>query len=126
LGGINIIQKLKTPPNPIPAMFPSEKYKGSINAGVDSILLDMKVNPATGRPGLLFFDTPEVWQLIRDIKTLERDKYTDEDKNGIKDKILEAKKDRHAALRYLYQNRLDWFPVDDNIPVTIPTPDSYI
>jgi len=126
IGGINIIQKLKTPPNPIPAMFPSEKYKGSIDAGVDSIKLDLKINPMTGVPNVVFFDIPEVWQLIRDIKTLERDRYINEEKNGIKDKILESKKDRHAAFRYLYQNRMDWLPANDDAPTQIPDPDSYI
>lgn len=118
LGGINIIQKLKEPPNPIPAMFPSEKYKGSIEAGVDTIKQWMKVDPMTGRPGILFFDTPEVWQLIRDIKSLERDKYTNEDKKGLKDKINEGKRDRHAALRYISQNHVEWIPPYDDAPIT--------
>lgn len=125
IGGINIIQKLKTPPNPIPAMFPSEKYKGSIDAGVDSIKQDLKINPISKKAGVYFFDTPEVWQLIRDIKTLERDHWANEETKGIKDKILESKKDRHAAFRYIYQHHIEWIPPMDDTP-TQYQPDSYI
>lgn len=112
LGGINIIDKLKRGANAIPAMFPSEKYEGSIEAGVDQIKQDLKADTHTGKPKVYFFDTPEVWQLIRDIQTLERDKGNNEDKRGVRDKILEGKKDRHAAFRYIYQGHVEWVPED--------------
>lgn len=112
LGGINIIQKLKMPPNPIQPMFPSEKYDGSIEAGVDAIKQDLKPDKFTGKPTLYFFNTPEVWTLIRDIQALERDKARNEDQKGMRDKILEGRRDRHAALRYIYQAYVEWIPVD--------------
>ncbi len=111
LGDVNIIGLLRKPPNPIPALFPSEKYKGSIEAGVDSIKQDLKDRK------LFFFDLPEVHLLIKDIQTLEREKGTNEDKRGLKDKIAEGKKDRHAALRYAYQGTLNFIPVESDEPI---------
>lgn len=112
LSDVNIIDLLKRPPYAIPAMFPSDKYKGSIDAGVDLIKQDLKINPSTKRPRLFFFDLPEVWMLIKDIQTLEREKATNEAKKGLKDKILEGRKDRHAALRYIYQGNPQFIPLE--------------
>ncbi len=108
LGDINVIDLLRRPPAPLPALFPSEKYKGSIEGGVDLIKQDLK------NGDLLFFDTPEVWLLIKDIQTLEREKGNNEEKKGIRDKIAEGKKDRHASLRYVYQGNPKYIPVEDN------------
>lgn len=109
LGDVNIVDLLKRPPNPIPAMFPSEKYKGSIDAGVDLIKRDLKDG------NLLFFDTPEVWQVIKDIQSLEREKGTNEEKKGTRDKISEGKKDRHASLRYVYQGNPQFIPIENDV-----------
>lgn len=110
LGDINVIDLLRRPPAPIPALFPSDKYKGSIEGGVDLIKQDLK------NGNILFFDTPEVWMLIKDIQTLEREKGSNEDKKGIRDKIAEGKKDRHAALRYVFQGNPRFIPHEEERP----------
>lgn len=119
LGDVNIVNLLRKPPNPIPALFPSEKYKGSIEAGVDQIKQDLRDKR------LFFFDLPEVHLLIKDIQTLEREKGTNEEKRGIRDKIAEGKKDRHAALRYAYQGTLNFIPVETDLPEE-PTDERFI
>lgn len=113
MDGVNLMQKYKVPPNAIPAMFPSDKHKGSIDAGIDSIREDMRADKHTGKPKLFFFDTPEVWTLIKDIQTLERDKGMQEERRGERDRINEGTKDRHAALRYAYQGQLIWLEPED-------------
>jgi phage terminase large subunit-like protein len=109
---INIIDKYKRPPNAIPAMFASEKYKGSIDAGIDQIKEYLKLNKQ-GKPKIYFFNTPEVKRVIRDIQTLERDSGRNEDKRGKRDKVLEGSKDFHACLRYIFQRPLEWIAPDD-------------
>lgn len=114
LNDINIIDRLKRPPNPIPAMIPSEKFEGSIKAGIDTIKQYLKKDKYTGKPRLYFFNTKEVWDLIEEMQTLERDKGINESKRGVKDKIKEGPKDLHAALRYIFQKPLEWLPVDNS------------
>ena len=116
---LNIIDELKKPPNPIPAMIASEKFKGSIVAGIDTIKKYLKPDPITKKPMLYFFNTPEVWELIEEIQTLERDKGINEAKRGVRDKVREGPKDLHAALRYIFQKPLQWVPPDST------TQDSY-
>lgn len=118
LDGVNIMDLLKQPPNPIPAMFPSDKHHGSIHAGVDRIKEYIRPRLVNGepRPRLYFFRTPEVMTLVKDIQTLERDRAQNEEKRGQRDKILEGKKDRHAALRYVFQGQLEWVAPDDDAP----------
>jgi len=120
LGGMNIIDLLKRSPNAIPAMFPSDKHKGSIDAGIDLIKRDLKLDQHTKKPKVYFFDTPEVWLLIKDIQTLERDRAANEEKKGTRDKINEGKKDRHAAFRYVYQGNPRFIAIDDTVDEEVP------
>jgi phage terminase large subunit-like protein len=106
LGDVNIMQMFRQPPNPIPALIPSEKYKGSIEAGVDQIKQDLRDKK------LFFFDIPEMQLLIKNIQTLEREKGINEDKKGVRDKIAEGKKDLHAAMRYAFQGHMNFIPVE--------------
>ncbi len=112
LGDVNIIDLLKRPPNAIPAMFASEKFKGSIDAGVDEIKRGLKIDPLLKKPRRYFFDIPEVWVLVKSIQTLEREKATNEAKKGMKDAILEGKHDAHAAYRYITQGKPTFIPVE--------------
>lgn len=110
LGDRNIYDELRRGNNAIPALFKSEKYKGSIDAGVDLIKQKLKVNPITGKPSLFVFNTPEMQPLIHAFRTLEREMFRDEKNQGIKDKIKEGPHDAHAAFRYPHQIRMSWFP----------------
>jgi hypothetical protein len=114
-GGKNIYNELRKQPNAIKALRTSEKFEGSIKAGVDEIKRDLKVNDI-GKPSLYICNTPSNRPLIQSFKTLERDTYNNEDKQGQKDRIKEGKHHLHAALRYLYQYPLNWYPAEDAIP----------
>ena len=102
LGDRNIFLELSRGTNAIPAMVTSEKFVGSINAGVDTIKQALKDRK------LFLFDTPEVWTLIKAMESLEREMGTNEDKKGIRDVIAEGRWDAHAALRYIYQGPVNW------------------
>ncbi len=102
LGDRNIFLELSRGTNAIPAMVTSEKFVGSINAGVDTIKQALKDKR------LFFFDTPEVWQLIKAMESLEREMGTNEDKKGVRDVIAEGRWDAHAALRYIYQGPVNF------------------
>jgi len=115
LGDRNIYYELKTGKNAIPALFTSEKYTGSINAGVDQIKQLLKPDEKTGRPKLYIFDIPENYLLINAMETMERDMGYNEDVKGIRDKIAEAKHDAHAALRYIHQRPVRWLPPHDPV-----------
>jgi phage terminase large subunit-like protein len=127
-GGLNLYKKLVRGANKIRPMYKSEKFVGSIVVGVDEIKQCLKVSPVTKKPGILFFNTPEVNMLINDIETLERDTYVDEDRRGQKDAILEGKKDRHSAFRYIFQRKITWHGPDDvqYIPPDFGDEESYI
>jgi len=114
LNDLNVIQKLRMPPNAIPAMIPSEKFDGSIKAGIDTIKQYLKLDKYTKRPKLYFFDTPEVWDLIHEMQTLERNKSRNEAKVGQRDQINEGPKDLHAALRYIFQKPLEYIRPDSS------------
>lgn len=116
LGNRNIYLELGRGKNYIPALFTSEKYKGSIHAGVDEIKKHLKINENTKKPTLFIFDTPELRPLIKSFKTLERDTHANEDKKGPKDEIQEGKHDHHAALRYAFQAQMNWIPPVVDIP----------
>lgn len=116
LGDRNIFDELGTGENAIPALFRSEKYKGSIDAGVDQIKQKLKVNPITGRPRLFIFNTPEMRPLIQAFKTMERETYQNEKDKGMKDKIKEGPHDAHAAFRYPHQVQMNWFPPVQSVP----------
>lgn len=129
--GMNLMTRYKQAPNAIPAMIPSEKKEGAVKAGVDAIREDLRLRLVDGKlkPALYFFDTPEVWTLIKDIQTLERDKGLQEERRGERDKINEGNKDRHAALRYAYQGQLAWLDSDemtDSAPSDDMAEDRYI
>lgn len=99
-GGRNIFRELSMGENAIPALRTSEKYEGSIKAGVDEIKKKLK-------DGTFFIvDRPENKELIKSFKTLERETYANEDVKGPKDRISEGRHHHHAALRYISQ-----FPV---------------
>lgn len=102
LGDRNIFLELSRGTNAIPAMVTSEKFVGSINAGVDTIKQALKERK------LFFFDTPEVWTLIKAMESLEREMGTNEDKKGVRDVIAEGRWDAHAALRYIFQGPVNF------------------
>src|SRR5574343_417509 len=112
----NVYRELGTGKNAVPALTLSEKFTGSIHAGVDRIKQDLKINPITKKPSLFIFNTPENKNLIMAFKTLERETFANEDKKGLKDRIAEGKHDAHAALRYIYQTHINWLPEEEEVP----------
>jgi phage terminase large subunit-like protein len=123
---LNLYKKLIRGNNRVRPCYKSEKFSGSIMVGVDELKQLLKVDPVSKTPGILFFDTPEVQTLVNDIETLERDTYRDEDKKGQKDQILEGKKHRHAALRYITQRKLTWKPLEEPHYVAPEEDEAYI
>lgn len=117
LGDRNIFLELFRGDNAIPSLVTSDKYTGVINAGVDLIKQSLKPNEITGKPSLYFFDTPEVWQLVKAMESIEREIGPNEDKTGMRDKVAETRWHQHAALRYAFQGPLHW------IPETLPIPE---
>jgi phage terminase large subunit-like protein len=124
LGDRNIFLELSRGADAIPAMVTSEKFTGSINAGVDAIKRDLRIDERTGKPKLFFFNIPENTLLIKAMETMERELATDEEKKGIRDKIAEGKWDHHAALRYIYQGPIHWIPTSEYVEP--PMEDRYI
>lgn len=116
LGDRNVYLELSTGKNAIPAMAKSEKFTGSIHAGVDIIKQKLRVNEKTGKPTLFVFNTPENKLLISAFRTMERDAHANEDDKGVKDKIKEGKWDAHAAMRYIFQARTPWLPPVEATP----------
>jgi len=116
LGDRNIYQELSRGENAVPALFTSDKYTGSINAGVDEIKQRLRLNEKTGKPTLFIFNMPENKPLIQAFETMERDRATNEDKSGVRDKIAEGKWDHHAALRYIHQRTVRWMPQQEDVP----------
>jgi len=108
LGDMNVFRELKRSPNGIPALFKSQKFAGSIFAGVNEIKQYLRQAVDKSGPGLYFFDTPENELLIQSMQTMERDTFQNEDKKGMKDKIAEGKHHLHAAMRYIFQRRISW------------------
>ena len=115
-GGRNIFRELSRGKNSIPALRTSEKYEGSIKAGVDDIKKRLKVDENTGRPRFFIVNRPENKMLIQSMRTLERDTYANEDESGPKDRIKEGKHHLHAAMRYLFQYPLSWYPEVQEVP----------
>lgn len=114
-GGRNIFRELSMGENAIPALRTSEKYEGSIKAGVDEIKKKLK-------DGTFFIvDRPENKDLIKSFKTLERETYANEDIKGPKDRISEGRHHHHAALRYISQFPVNWYPE----VVTAPEPEFF-
>jgi phage terminase large subunit-like protein len=119
-GGRNIFQELARGKNAIPALDISEKFDGSIHAGVDEIKKKLRIHEVSGKPMLFIFDIPENQTLIRAMETMERHATNNEEKMGINDKIAEGKHDTHAALRYIHQMHLNWFPARVEVPTYEP------
>ncbi len=115
-GGLNMYKQLSEGKNHIPALGLSEKFTGSILAGVDAIKKALKINPITKRPRLFIWDTEENQTLITALRTIERQRHTNEDAKGTRDAILEGKHDTHAALRYILQHIVEFIPRYDDVP----------
>lgn len=115
-GGRNIFTELSRGKNAISALRTSEKFEGSVKAGVDEIKRRLKVG-AGGKPRFFVVDRPENKMLINSMRTLERDTYANEDVSGPKDRIKEGKHHTHSAMRYAYQFPLNWYPKQDIVPV---------
>jgi phage terminase large subunit-like protein len=115
-GGRNIFRELTTGKNALPASIGSIKHIGSIHAGVDQIKQELKVNPVTKQPKIFVVDRPENRLMINAFKTLERDRQMNEDKRGMRDKILESKHHHHASLRYIFQYPINWFSDNERLP----------
>ena len=120
LGDRNIFLELARGDNAIPALFTSNKFQGSIHAGVDEIKKLLKIDEAIGRPGLFFFNTPENQPIIKAMQTMERDRAYDEERKGVRDKIAEGRHHAHAGLRYIHQRPVRWLPPEEYVPEYIP------
>lgn len=118
-GDRNIFLEMTRGENAVPGAFKSEKFTGSINAGVDTIKRLLKIGEKTKKPKLFIFNTPENKLLIQAMKFLERDTYANEDEKGMKDKIKEGKWDLHACLRYIHQRPVVWMPPMESAPEPI-------
>lgn len=117
LGDRNIYKELSTGKDAIPAMQLSEKFTGSIHAGVDTIKTLLRIDEeGLNKPKLFIFDIPENKTLINAMRTLERERYANENDKGVKDRIKEGKHDTHAALRYIFQKRTPWLPPVEAVP----------
>lgn len=116
----NVYKELCTGRYAIPALFKSDKFVGSIHAGVDTIKRRLKPDPDTGKPQLVIFNIPEMDQLISALKTMERDRGLREEDTGKVDKIKEGKWDLHACLRYMHQRKMRWLPREQPVPEYIP------
>lgn len=110
LNDMNIFKLLQRGNNAIPALFESQKYTGSIKAGVEVIKDLLKINPMTGKPSLVIFNLPELQKLIYSFQSLERETFINEDEKGLKDAIQEGPHDHHAAMRYIFQGMPRWYP----------------
>jgi phage terminase large subunit-like protein len=116
LGDRNIYKELSQGDNFIPALFKSDKFTGSINAGVDIIKQKLRIDEKTGKPKLFFFNIPENRLIINAMETMERDYAMNEDLKGVRDKINEGKHDTHACLRYIHQRPIRWLPEQEEMP----------
>jgi len=108
---INAWKILTRGENPIPNLRKADAYKGSILAGVD-IVRQMLIGRDESHPRLMVIDRPENQELIHSFRTLQRETYANEDVRGPKNAIAEGKHDHHAALRYILQSPLNWFPLE--------------
>ena len=111
---INAWKILTRGENPIPNLRKADSYKGSILAGVD-IIRQMLIGRGADEPRLKIVDRPENQELIHSFRTLQRDTFANEDHRGAKDAIAEGKHDHHAALRYILQSPLSWYPLESPI-----------
>jgi hypothetical protein len=103
---------------PVPNLRKADSYKGSILAGVDIIRQMLKDET------LYILDRPENQLLIQSMRTLQRDTFANEDTRGPKDAIAEGKHDHHAAMRYIFQSRLGWYPHEQGMKEELMFPDA--
>ena len=115
-GDRNVFIEMTRGKNAVPGAFKSDKFTGSINAGVDEIKKLLKLGEKTKKPKLFIFNIPENKPLIQAMKFLERDSYPNEDDKGKRDKIKEGKWDLHACLRYIHQRNVRWIPPEEKVP----------
>lgn len=108
-GGRNIYLEVARGKNAIPQLRTSQKFEGSIRAGVDEMKKRLKVSPDNNHPRLFIVNRPENRGLISAFKSMERDTFANEDDKGPKDRIMEGKYHLHAALRYIFQCPLKWY-----------------
>jgi hypothetical protein len=111
----NIFYEMTHGENRVRRGFTGKKHPGSIAAGVDTIKRKLKLNPISNRPSLYIMNRPENQELIKSFRTLQRESYVNEEIKGQKDKIQEGVHDHHAALRYIFQNKLRWAPVVEDV-----------
>lgn len=109
---INAWKILTQGENAIGALRKADAYKGSILAGVD-IIRQLLTGRDESHPRLIIVDRPENQELIHSFKSLQRDTYANEDIRGPKNAIAEGKHDHHAALRYILQSPLHWYPHEE-------------
>ena len=119
----NIFKLLSRGDNAIPALFESQKFTGSIHAGVEVIKDLLQVNSLTKKPRLAFMNRPELAPLISSMQSLERDAYANEDVKGMRDRIAEGRHDLHAAMRYVFQGTPRWIPHHQEVPEYEPVSD---
>ena len=121
-GGRNIYHEVARGKDAIPGLRVSQKFEGSIRAGVDEIKKRLKINSEQPRPRLFIVDRPENRMLINAFASMERDTFANEDIKGPKDRILEGKHHLHAGLRYIFQHPLKWYPeiIETYIPRLLP------
>jgi hypothetical protein len=112
----NIYRELTRGRDAITPLWKSEKYTGSIVAGVDEIKKALKLHPVTKKPKLVIFKKPELQPLIEAFLSMERDAAVHEEKTGMRDKIREGPHDLHACLRYVFQYPIRWVPVQQSVP----------
>lgn len=119
--GVNIFRMMTTGADRIPRAFKGDKYQGSIAAGVNTVKERLKIHPISKRPRFFIFNRPENQELIKSMKTLQRDSWANEDVKGMRDKIQEGLHDHHAAMRYILQNKLKWQPwIERAMEMSIP------
>lgn len=95
----------------LPSLRESEKFEGSIKAGVDEIKRRLR------EPARFFvINRPENKELIHAFRTMERDTYKNEDTKGLKDRIKEGRHHMHASLRYVFQFPINWYPAQIQVP----------
>lgn len=107
-GGRNIYLEVARGDNAIPKLRVSQKFDGSIRAGVDEIKKRLKVDGDRPKPKLFIVNRPENKGLINAFESMERDTFSNEDKKGPRDKIVEGKHHLHASLRYIFQFPIKW------------------
>ena len=122
---INAWKILTRGENPIPNLRKADAYKGSILAGVD-IIRQYLIGRDELHPRLMVIDRPENQELIHSFRTLQRDSYANEDVRGIKNAIAEGKHDHHAAMRYILQSPLSWYPQESPFSMSMTQIDEAI